>query len=252
MSDIVPPWAEAPAFSVRHGHGRGEMTRNVFVTGGGPPVVLLHELPGIHGQFFSLVDLLVRNGMSVWVPHFFGRMGQRQTNRQMLTNRCVLKEFAGLSTRKLGPAAHWTREMIKEVRARSGYDEVAVIGMCLTGGFALAMMAEEGVVAGAACQPSLPILPCAAFGMSKDEINAARTGMAAKGHAMALRASNDSIVPARRLRRIKEAFGEHVVVVSLGPTGHATLTENRNDDAMRAVFGYVMERLGISGPPDLN
>ena len=58
--------------------------------------------------------------------------------------------------RQTSPIAGWLRSLARELHAELGGPGVGALGMCFTGGFALAMMVDEAVVAPVLAQPSLP------------------------------------------------------------------------------------------------
>ena len=51
----------------------------------------------------------------------------------------------------------WLRALAKKVHGECGGKGVGAVGMCFTGGYALAMMTEPSVVAPVLLQPSMPV-----------------------------------------------------------------------------------------------
>ena len=54
------------------------------------------------------------------------------------------------------PVATWLRSLARELHDELGGPGVGALGMCFTGGFALAMMVDDSVVAPVVAQPSVP------------------------------------------------------------------------------------------------
>ena len=89
----------------------------------------------------------------------FGTPGKEATPgyvAQTVAWACVSKEFATWARNRTSPATRWARELARHEHERCGGPGVGVVGMCLTGNFALAMMVDPLVVAPVLSQPSLP------------------------------------------------------------------------------------------------
>ena len=69
---------------------------------------------------------------------------------------CVSREFTKLRTGETTPVAGWLRSLARDLHAELGGPGVGALGMCFTGGFALAMMVDPAVAAPVLCQPSTP------------------------------------------------------------------------------------------------
>jgi dienelactone hydrolase len=138
--------------------------------------------------------------------------------------------------------------------------------MCFTGGFALAMMVDDVVVAPVLSQPSLPFPVGAgrrrALGISDADVERvvarAETGVCVLG----LRFTGDPVVPAERFETLRRLLGDNFVGVELdsspgNPHGHrkgahSVLTEDLDDRpgtptraAFDQVLGFFRERLGV-------
>ena len=125
-------------------------TRDVYRGGDGPPIILLPELPGITPETVTLCERLMRAGYSVVLPSLFGEPGKPivpQAALQVFQNVCVSREFSVLAGRKESPISDWLRALARFEHKKHGGPGVGVIGMCFTGGFALAMMLDESVIA---------------------------------------------------------------------------------------------------------
>src|SRR5205823_8291385 len=69
---------------------------------------------------------------------------------------CVPPEFACFALGKTRPVAVWLRAFARQAHTECGGPGVGAVGMCFTGGFALAMMVDDVVLAPVLSQPALP------------------------------------------------------------------------------------------------
>src|SRR5437868_5105372 len=161
----------------------GRWTRAVYRRGSGPAVIVIHEMPGLHPLVIRFADRVAAAGMTVFCPSLFGDPGRPPTLGYalgtMLKTICIAREFHVWATDKSSPIVDWLRALAAFAHGECGGNGVGAMGMCFTGGFALAMMTEPAVVAPVLSQPSLP-LPAgsarrgAASGASPEEIACAR------------------------------------------------------------------------------
>jgi dienelactone hydrolase len=148
---------EAPGFA-KTTFAYGEKTRDVYRAGSGPAVLVIHEMPGLHPLVVDFGRRLVDEGYTVFMPSLFGRPGApfaRGPMARALGEVCVSREFSLLSTRT-PRVISWLRTLAQHAHAECGGPGVGAIGMCFTGGFALAMAVEPAVVAPVRSQPGLP------------------------------------------------------------------------------------------------
>ena len=138
----------------------GPWTRRVYRRGSGPGVIVVHEIPGLHPLMIRFADRIVAAGMTVFLPVLFGQPGRPVTSgyalQSMLSAICIRREFNVWFAGKSSPIVEWLRALARKAHAECGGRGVGAIGMCFTGGFALAMMTESSVVAPVLSQPSLP------------------------------------------------------------------------------------------------
>lgn len=225
---------------------RGALTR--------PPVIVLHEMSGLSWQCVRLARLIGDAGFRVYVPLLFGQpdVDGRSAARSILnmTRLCVSREirlFAGGST---SPITSWLRELAKKVRGECSGRGVGVIGMCLTGGFALSLLLENLQSAPVVCQPALPFPPTAknSLGYSPHDLGEMRNR--ASHDAIPIRAfrfANDRICPAQRLSRLETELPS-LLRWDLAGDKHATLTTelttgSESAAALEDVIQYFQERL---------
>ncbi|MCE8526782.1 dienelactone hydrolase family protein [Ruegeria pomeroyi] len=221
-----------------------EARHSVHVKGTGPPILLLQELPGIGPETLALADRLIAAGFTVYLPHFFGTFGKTTLVTNAARLFCVRREFNMFLRGRQSPVATWMRALARHIRDRQGVPGIGVIGMCLTGSFALALMADDAVLGAVASQPALPVFGGDALPMSEADISGARAGMSAKGPALGMRYRDDKMAPARLMRNLETAFGDGLDTVEYPGTQHSLLTLHFHQPAYARVETYFRERLG--------
>ena len=70
---------------------------------------------------------------------------------------CLSHEIHLFATRRTSPMANSLRALTRHAAQHCGTAGAGVIGMCWTGGFALALAADKSVLGAVAAQPSLPL-----------------------------------------------------------------------------------------------
>ncbi|NEO41552.1 MAG: dienelactone hydrolase [Moorea sp. SIOASIH] len=198
-------------------------TRTVFRKGQGPAVILMHEIPGIHPGVIRLANAFCDAGLSVWLPSLLGKPGKEVSVPYIATSlarACVMREFTVLATSKNSPVTSWLRLLARYAHEQCGGPGVGAMGMCLTGGFALAMMIEETVLAPVVCNPSLPfaLTPArqSALGLDQDTLQQAKRRSATEDICLlGLRFTNDIFVPSERFQRLREEFGSNFLAIEI-------------------------------------
>lgn len=259
---------------VLQGFERGEFdalgsARVVWRRGEGPAVLVLSELPGITPSVLGFAAAVADAGMSVALPHLFGEDGRAPTGGYLARSflgACVSREFTVLATRRSSPIVEWLRALARHEHERCGGPGVGVVGMCFTGGFGLAMLADAPVLAPVLAEPSLP-LPigrrrAAALGCSVAELAAARHKLDEGARVMGLRFTHDPVVRPERFEALRRELGDRFIAIELdsspgNPYGHrkgahSVLTEDLVDregaptrDARAAVLAFLRAQLGV-------
>jgi len=244
------------------------VTHDVYTRGSGPGVVLLPEIPGMSPQVMGLANHLVEAGFTVAVPSLFGEPGREFSagyGLRTIAKLCVSREFAAFARRAERPIAEYTRALARHLHERAGGPGVGVIGMCFSGGFALAAAVEPTVLAPVASQPSVPF-PLGAgkrdLGMSDRERDAIVSRVQDEGLClMGLRFSEDRGSPAERFTALAAAFGPGWRAIPLdskpgnpagiGKNEHSVLTSadvekpgHPTHEARAEVTAFLRERLG--------
>lgn len=99
--------------------------------------------------------------MSVYLPSLFGEPGRPITSLYHIKSTaeviCVRREFTLWRRNRSSPIVDWLRALARRAHEECGGPGVGALGMCLTGGFALATMTEPKVIAPVLAEPSLPV-----------------------------------------------------------------------------------------------
>src|SRR5262245_13808959 len=135
------------------------VTRDVLRRGSGPAVIVMAEMPGISPRVLQFAERVAGIGCTPVLPVLFGTPGRdpnpgvRSTAVAVaygvttILRACVSSEFAVWATGRTSPVVAWLRALAACEHERCGGPGVGAIGMCFTGGFALAMAVDERIVA---------------------------------------------------------------------------------------------------------
>ena len=209
-----------------------------------PPVIIMHELFGLTTECVALADRIVAAGFRVYMPLFFGKPKKKRLFSGI--RYCVSKEMYAFAGNCTSPIVDWLRALVGHVAKAEGTQRVGVIGMCLTGNFALTLIAETTVNAVVCCQPSLPFMRETGLAMARrdlDEAIAAAHKMD-KPAIIGFRYEKDCICPAARFKRIRREFGDAFDGEDLPGGGHSTLTGKKpHEGALADTIQYLKKRL---------
>jgi dienelactone hydrolase len=246
---------------------------DIFRLGSGPAVIIVHEIPGITPLVAAFANRVADSGMTAVLPDLFGTPGRSMTFGYALNSfakACVSKEFTILALNRTSPVVDYLRELATYEHAACGGSGVGAIGMCLTGGFALAMCVEPVVIAPVMSQPSLPLPINAAhrrgLGLSDSDYAVVRERVHEGLCVMGLRFSGDIKSPRDRFERMRHEFGDNFVGVEIdssasNPWGykkgaHSVLTEDYSDaegsptrTALDQVLRFFATTLGVDAAP---
>lgn len=245
----------------------GGITHDVYRRGEGPCVLVAAEIPGITPEVTRFADDLVAAGLSVAMPSMFGTPGRAPTLPRSLATiarACVSREFHAMATRDDQPATEWLRALARSLHADHGGPGVGFVGMCFTGGFGLAMLLDDAVVAPVLSQPSLPFgigrRRRASVGLDDDQLRTVAERAADGCPVLGLRFTGDPLVPGERFATLRDALGDDFLDVEIaspdeahgiGRAAHSVLTEERRDtpghptrEAFDRVVDFLTTRLG--------
>ncbi|MCX6590311.1 MAG: dienelactone hydrolase family protein [Acidobacteria bacterium] len=207
----------------------GSEGKQIYRIGQGPPVLFLHELPGLIPEAVDFARRLSGCGFTVYLPLLFGRAGRSSLIGTLLRTPCRGEEFECFSDTSLGTIVQWTARLTKAISDHHQRG-IAVIGNCLTGAVPLALMAnQEAQTLLRACvvaQPALPMGPFGAphgrarmaLGLTEDMLSrAAQSGVPV----LALRITSDSLVPEECMLGLAARFrGRPFEYVRIEPDPH--------------------------------
>jgi dienelactone hydrolase len=241
-------------------------THQVYRAGAGPAVIVNHEIPGIHPGMVTFAQRLLAAGYTVYLPSLFGRAGQPVSTGAVLRSIlqvCITREFAILADRT-SPVVTWLRALAATAHRACGGPGVGAIGMCLTGGFALAMAVDQAVLAPVLSQPGLPAplsaRTRAALGLDASDLAQVKARTGGGLCVLGLRFSADRGCPAERFQRLRRELGDAFEAIEVdsspaNPYGipsraHAVLTVDLVDEpghptrvALDRVLGFLDQRL---------
>jgi dienelactone hydrolase len=194
----------------------GSITHRLFWKGAGRAVVVIHELPGMTPQCLALADRLVAAGFTVFLPLLFGEPGDSKMARFTL-QLCISREFCLMAAGGGSPIVDWLRAVCAHAKEQRPEHSVGVIGMCLTGNFAIALMTEPAVSGAVAAEPSLPMsgpFGRHALAVSKSDIDAIRSRTKSATALACFRFTHDKISPPERFQAIQAALGDQFSAIS--------------------------------------
>jgi dienelactone hydrolase len=259
MTDAVPGF-DVTTFT------HGGTTHEVYRAGTGPPVVVVHEMPGLHPGVTRFGQRLVDAGYRVYLPSLFGRPGAPFGGAEMrraLWRVCVSREFRLLADRT-PRAVTWLWALAAQAHTECGGPGVGAVGMCFTGGFALAMAVETAVLAPVLSQPGLPApltaRKRAALGLDPADLASVKARTSDGLCVLGLRFSRDKGSPAERFATLRRELGENFEAIEIDSSpgnaygiakrAHSVLTEDLVDTpghptraALDRVMAFFAERL---------
>jgi dienelactone hydrolase len=243
-----------------------DRTRDVYRAGTGPAVIVLHEMPGLHPGVIDFGRRLLDQGYTVYMPSLFGRVNAEKTGRELLRSlarACVSREFHLLADRT-SPVISWLRVLAAQAHDDCGGPGVGTVGMCFTGGFALAMAVEPAVLAPVLSQPGVPVglgeRRKAALGLDVTDVTALKQRREAGLCAMGLRFTADRTAPGERFKTLERMFGKNFISIEIDSSpgnehgipavAHSVLTTDLVDEpghptrkALDDVLVFLAERL---------
>ena len=241
--------------------------------GSGPAVVIIHEVPGVTPLVAAFARRVAGHDMTAVLVSLLGTPGRPVSAGYAVASMiraCVSREFTMLATKNTSPVVDYLCELAAHEHQTCGGPGVGAVGMCLTGGFALAMSVEPSVVAPVMSQPSLP-LPLTKdrrreLGLSNADLAIVKQRTASDLCVMGLRFTGDTKAPAERFARLREELGANFIGVEIdssipNPWGyrkaaHSVLTEDYSHapgsptrQALDDVLDFLSSRLGVSPAP---
>ena len=190
-------------------------TKQVYVAGSGPAVIVMAEMPGISPHVARFARWVRDAGFTVYMPSLFGRDGavpRVEEGVAVFQRACVSAEFRALATNQTSPVTQWLRALARLAHQQCGGPGVGAIGMCFTGNFALTMMLEPAVLAPVLSQPSLPLNNPAGLEIAPEDMKAIRDRLEREDlTVLAYRFEGDRFCRAERFAAYITAFGDRFV-----------------------------------------
>jgi len=230
------------------------LTYDCFEKGAGPGVVLIPEIPGLTPEVVGFGDHLVDEGFTVVIPSPFGTPGRPETPGYVLgivARLCVTKEFRCFAANAERPITRYLRAVATDLAARTPGPGVGVIGMCFSGGFALATAVEDVVTAPVLSQPSTPFAVTPRLrrdpGLSQAELEVVKERTRSDGLCLlGLRFSQDRMAPAERFATLRAQLGDALEVIELDSapgnadgysrSAHSVLTAEVREEPPNSAF----------------
>ncbi|MEC7120749.1 MAG: dienelactone hydrolase family protein [Pseudomonadota bacterium] len=248
-----------------------DYTYPVYRKGTGPAVIVIHEVPNITPEVANFARRVVDAGFTVLMPCLFGVAGAPfgiGSTVKQLAMSCVRKEFAVFEANKSSPVTDFLRGLSKAIHDELG-GSVGVLGMCLTGNFALTLALDTWVTAPVLSQPSLPVgltqQQKAGLHLSPEGVEILQQRVRDERlKILGLRFSHDPLCPPQRFCALSNAFGEGFEGMTIDSgfrnphgnsiTAHSVLTIDLIDEAghptqqaLHRVLGFFAERLASVG-----
>jgi dienelactone hydrolase len=230
------------------------VTHPTYRKGSGPGVVLVHELPGITPRVVEFADEVVGAGFTVLMPMLFGEPegpGSLAQVAKVFPKVCISKEFTKLATGETTPVAGWLRALARDLHTELGGPGVGALGMCFTGGFALAMMVDDCVAAPVVCQPSAPFAigkkRGADLNLSPADLEVVKRRAAEGCAVLGLRYRKD-LATGTRFDTLRAELGDGFTAVEFEGRGHSVVTEHRQQDAVDRILAFFDDRLRATSP----
>lgn len=192
-----------------------EQSKDVFVSGHGPAVIVMSEMPGIYPLVARFARRVRDAGFTVWMPNLFGQPGRPLSYGYMLGSiafACISREFRAFAANQSSPVTEWLRALARHAHPECGGRGVGAIGMCFTGNFALSLMLEHAVRAPVLAQPSLPIGRRGGMHIAPDELLRVKERMEREDlTVLAYRFAGDAFCRAERFAAYEAALGDRFV-----------------------------------------
>jgi len=248
-----------------------DMIHRYHRLGSGPAVVVIAEIPGITPKVIEFARRVAAAGCTVYLPSLFGVDGADSTTHgpsvllKSLGKVCVSREFTIFATGKSSAVVRWLRGLAAKAHDECGGPGVGAVGMCVTGGFALAMAVDDRMLAPVLSQPSLPLAITPGrrhnIDIGSADLDVVKARCAGGLQVLGARFDGDKLSPPDRFRFLREQLGDAFIGVELpdssaNPDGqgppHSVLTDHLIDepgqptrDTLDQVLAFFRDKLGI-------
>lgn len=240
-----------------------EKTRDVYVLGEGPAVIVMSEMPGIYSLVADFARRLKDRGFTVYMPHMFGEVGKPPSGLYAVTSiarACISREFYAFSANKTSPVVDWLRALARHAHQECGGKGVGAIGMCFTGNFSLNLMLEPAVLAPVLSQPSLPLFKKGGMHIDPEELRCIKDRLEKEDlTVLGYCFEGDAFCPRERFMEYESALGDRFKGTILpaesaregtGMPPHSVVTQHLIDEegqptrkALDEILAFYDERL---------
>jgi len=181
----------------------------------GPAVIVIHEIMGFTPALARFCRWIRDAGFRVYAPILVGRAdGTNAPDPGLLATLrvCISREFTLFASGRSSPVVDWLRPLARTVHGECGGPGIGVIGMCLTGSFALSMAVEGSVLVPVMAQPSLPVRHPAALDIAPGDLARVKARVASGGLKIhGFRFAGDTISRPERFDTLASTFGDGFV-----------------------------------------
>lgn len=223
-------------------------TRALFVSGTGPAVVVVAEIPGITPEVARFARWVRDAGFTVYLPVLLGDPGRPASIPYVLstiTRACVRREFRALASGVTSPITEWMRALARRAHEERGDKGVGAVGMCFTGNFALSMMLEPSMLVPVLCQPSLPLGSAAGLHTSPEDLTAIRARMEKDDLVgLAYRFAGDPVCTKARWDAYDRALGDRIRLRTLPDSSSNPAAIGGNKRPHSVVTNHLIDRAG--------
>jgi dienelactone hydrolase len=224
----------------------------VYRRGTGPGVIVVHEIPGITPKVAQFANEVVGTGFTVLMPSLVGTPGREMSGSYLASSMakvCISREFSTMAMKQTSPIISFLRALARNLHQEVGGPGVGAVGMCFSGGFALAMMVDDIMVAPVLSQPSMPFpvgkARAADLNLSPDDVLVVARRAAEGCQVLGLRFTEDKAV-GTRFETLRHLLGDAFLAVELPSakkSDHSVLTEQRDDDSVQKVLAFLRDKL---------
>ena len=216
-------------------------TKPVLITGkAGPAVVVMHESCGFTPTVARLCRWVRDAGFRVYAPILFGSPDATNEESQAfsyalarMVRLCISREFTIFAANRSSPVVDWLKPLARQAHRECGGRGVGVIGLCLTGGFALSMAVDPTVVAPVMGEPGAPHffhsdkLDISPTDLDRVKARTAAEGLTVRGY----RFEGDKICKAERFATLRRALGSAFIGKEIPGYSHSVFTIDLIDEA---------------------
>ncbi|SFU66872.1 hypothetical protein [Nitrosospira multiformis] len=223
------------------------VSHNVYCIGSDrskPPVILLHELPGLSGKTLEYAENLSED-FTVYVPMLFGELNQNSTFRGIsafLFNGEWGWPLGGSNLDRNTLIVRWLRGLVSEIERQHDGHSIGVIGNCLTGSLPLLLLDNANVNAVVLAQPTLPMRfihyseeDRRSLGISESELDAAKRLIEKKDIKIyGVRFAGDCVSSRKKQDTLGQKFGVRYENAEIEEAEYKNPPECRSGDCSKA------------------